>query len=156
VADGQTHLIGNLVLGSALTATTFIFARDYTLYVFVGAVLGLIVTPDLDIDHATETEHIMRMVPVIGVWFMAMYYPYALMFKHRGLSHNLFLGTIGRVAWTLVIVAVCALFFSGLMQLFGVITHPLDTLRYGVLLLLQPALLLAWWAQDIMHYTLDI
>ena len=130
-------------------------AREYTPYVFVGSMIGTIVTPDLDIDHATETERIMRMIPVAGIWFMTMYYPYALVASHRGLSHNLFLGTPGRVLWTLVIVAVCALFWSGLMQLLGGSAHPIDTMRYAVVLLLSPALLGAWFLADCMHYLLD-
>jgi len=156
VSDGFTHLIGNLILGGALTGTTFMLAREYTPYVFVGSVIGTVVTPDLDIDHKTITEQIMNQIPLVGWLFGQAWYGYALLANHRGLSHNLFLGTAGRVLWTLLIVAVCSVFFSGLMQLFGGITHPVDTMRHAVVLLLNPALLASWFLADCMHYLLDM
>jgi uncharacterized metal-binding protein len=155
MSDGQVHLIGNLIFGGALTGATFMLAREYTPYVFVGSVIGTIVTPDMDVDHKTETEQIMNQVPGIGWLFGQAWYGYALIANHRGLSHNLFLGTVGRVVWTLLIALVALIFISGLLQLFGVVFDPLATMRAFTAVMLNPVLLLSWLTMDCMHYLLD-
>jgi uncharacterized metal-binding protein len=156
VADGKVHLIGNLVLGAALTGTTLALAPTYAPYVFVGSVIGTIITPDLDIDHKTETEHILNQIPGIGWLFGQAWYGYATLFRHRGLSHNLFLGTPGRILWSLLIIVVSMIFLYGIFSLAGLDYNPLAAIKYTVSLLLNPVLIASWWSMDIMHYILDI
>ena len=156
MSSGVTHLYGNLIFGTAITGTVLWLQPDLAASVFIGAVAGMIITPDLDINHETITEQIMNQVPFLGWLFGQAWYGYALIANHRGLSHNLFLGTLGRVAWTLLISLVTLIFLFGLLQLIGISFDPIAVMRGLTLVLLNPVTLLAWFAQDVLHYILDI
>lgn len=69
-----------------------------------GCLLGIIVSPDLDIDHRTVSENVL---PGILGWLWFIYWwPYAKLHKHRGSSHWPLIGTMVRVVygfWWLVL-----------------------------------------------------
>jgi uncharacterized metal-binding protein len=156
VADGITHLIANLVMGGAIVGTVVIVAPEYLVPAFVGSVAGLIITPDMDVDHKTETEHIMWLIPPIGWLFESAFHSYALLFKHRGLSHNLFLGTLGRILWSLLDISIAAILLFGICELIGWHYDPTVGIKGAFMILSNPILVAAWWLQDIMHYILDL
>ena len=84
----------------------------------VGLVLGILITPDMDIDHRTEEEKRFFEWPkkvlgktlgtpvgwVLGTIWMLLWLPYAWIMPHRSkLSHWPVLGTLIRAGWLLVL-----------------------------------------------------
>jgi len=62
-----------------------------------GCVLGVIVSPDLDVDHRTYSETVL---PGVLGWVWTVYWwPYSRMFKHRESSHWVIIGTVLRVLY---------------------------------------------------------
>jgi uncharacterized metal-binding protein len=98
MADGEVHLLGNLALGTALVVGAHAIGLPLE-PVLVGAAFGTIITPDYDLEGKTVTEDVLRSIPLFGFMWQWSWYGYAMLFKHRGLSHNVFLGTLGRVGW---------------------------------------------------------
>lgn len=68
-----------------------------------GIVSGIFVDPDMDVDRWNESERILyRLWPPLG-WAWRFYWgPYALLAKHRGLSHALIAGTLVRAVYVFV------------------------------------------------------
>lgn len=64
--------------------------------VLLGEAIGLLLTPDIDQIGRTREEN--RFGPLRPVW-QVMWYPYALAFKHRGVSHWPIVGTATRAAY---------------------------------------------------------
>lgn len=69
----------------------------------VGCLSGIILSPDLDQETLTTSETIFLKIPFVG-WIgtavmFALFLPYAIMFKHRGVSHWPLIGTITRVLY---------------------------------------------------------
>lgn len=67
---------------------------------------GAVVTCDLDQDVWVTATKIWFRIPLIG-WLLgfayaAYWFPYAYFFKHRGISHSIFFGTLTRVIYILV------------------------------------------------------
>lgn len=73
----------------------------------LGCLVGLIMEPDLDVDHMTASERrLMRLAPLGLVWFV-LWMPYARMVPHRhAISHMPVLGTLGRYLYLAVMAGV--------------------------------------------------
>lgn len=158
MADGQTHFLWNVIGGATLTALAIRYLptdQDWQ-YVAVGSLIGSIITPDMDLEGRTHTENLMRKIPVVGLLFQFSWYPYAVLTNHRGMSHNLLLGTPSRMLYGLLLLLFWLTFVSGMVYQLGGVP---DTLITGIWdFIVQPRggyLLLAWYAQDIVHYVLD-
>ena len=86
--------------------------------------------PDLDHDSLTRTETRIRRIPVLGrplhLLFVAFWYPYARMSKHRGPSHWPVVGTLSRLGY--IIVMLVLLNAVGRWILFGTPKHWADPL----------------------------
>lgn len=128
--DGIVH--GKATLGLAvITAMAWAWLDVVDLFnhgalgcAFVaGQLTGLILDPDLDVDHRTESERrveeslvapgfalfrrgnrlsgaaIVTLGRILGKVWRWYWLPYALLAKHRGVSHWLAVGTLTRVAW---------------------------------------------------------
>lgn len=106
MADGKTHArVAWTVLGVGSTAAMLAARRWPELGPFVvpfclGMTNGLLVTPDIDIEHATEEELRWKRIPIVGflafMVFSTFWYPYSLAVPHRGISHVLIAGTATR------------------------------------------------------------
>lgn len=106
MANGKTHArVATTVLVVGAATAVYAAAKVPSLRPFVvpfclGLVNGLIVTPDIDIEHATEEELRWKRVPLVGtptfLAFSSFWYPYSLVMPHRGMSHVLFVGTATR------------------------------------------------------------
>lgn len=118
--------------------------------------------PDMDHDQTTHTEARIGKIPVLGLplqlLFVAFWYPYARMSKHRGPSHWPVVGTLGRLGY---IIAMLVL-LNALVRwvLFGTPKHWADPLLallvWGVR---NPARAGAWMAgeflADLLHTLAD-
>jgi len=98
MSRGKTHLRFNLLVGSIITGLLFGLGLKWIIVVsFVAGYLfsTLIFSPDSDLNLSKKAS-----------WLRPILYPYSLLFKHRGLSHNIFLGTLTRLVYGLVVVFV--------------------------------------------------
>lgn len=113
--------------------------------VLLGLGAGILITPDLDVDHRTAEEaRLWRIFPPLGWAWQIIWYPYALLIPHRSpWSHAPLMGT-----------AVRLLYLGAL--LYGAQT--LAGYNWIGALLSWPGLpwaLLGWAAQDTLHWLLD-
>lgn len=99
---GRTHERANLIGGSLLALGAFLLGvpEEQALAFWVGLVFSTyFLSPDLDL-HTSRPYR--RWGPFAWIW-----YPYALLSPHRGLSHTPVLGTLLRVGYlTLVYLAI--------------------------------------------------
>jgi len=154
--DGVTHFLSNLLVGGACAVIAYTYAPAALAPVLIGATLGAFITPDADIDHTTHPESLLRRVPVIGLAFQTAWYPYALLHRHRGISHAPLLGTAGRMAYALLVVIIVALFWCGVVWYTGGDpTAFLAAVATFLDRLTNPYLLAAWLTQDLTHLLLD-
>lgn len=105
MADGKSH--GRITLFLAVTITPVVtiatLSPEKAAMFAIGCLLGLIVEPDLDVNHVTESER--KMIKVFGplayLW-IGLWLPYALIVPHRSiLSHMPILGTAIRLVYLL-------------------------------------------------------
>lgn len=161
MAPGIDHLVINLAVGTVMVAATYATAPELTAPCFVGAVAGLLITPDMDLDGSSITENILRSVPVVGFLWQWAWYGYAMLFRHRGRSHSVFFGTASRVGWSCLVYAAAVVSVSGVwcMSTGGdnhvFVTGVVDSMKWFLAYVTQPVLLLAWFVQDATHYAAD-
>lgn len=77
--------------------TSLLIAVSATGFLF-GLYVGRRVTPDLDIDEVLtrQTRRYLKRNRFLGTLWRIYWLPYALYHPHRGLSHSLLVGTLGR------------------------------------------------------------
>ena len=123
-----------------------------------GATAGLLFTPDMDLQHTTEPEHYLEKLPIIGKPLKFASQGYSVWFHtHRGVSHRWLRGSLTRWAYLLVCwIWLFVLPITGLIWMFG--GDPTQFATFGlsfVSFLPGAGFLLAWLAQDWLHYALD-
>ena len=111
MADGKTHATGTRTLAMFLfigQAANGIY-RGYplqtvffsSLALSVGALGGLFLTPDLDVDAGSDSEEEVRDISPLGenLWWI-YWFPYRKLIPHRSpLSHWPVIGTLGRLLY---------------------------------------------------------
>lgn len=144
MANGSVHFKANVLCG--LSTLALLNINNNTIYidtiqvhidniqVSIGLLLGTIITPDYDFDKI-YIKKIIKKIPVLGFLWNLYWYPYSKLFKHRGLSHNVLLGTLTRF-----------LYLSLPILLFCLFNNISFTYIY---------ILLGWYIQDFVHYILD-
>ena len=103
------------------------------LLAFIGCFAGIVIGPDNDLEALSTAEVIWVKIPIIGFTMMHFWswfwYPYASVFRHRGSSHSVLLGTAGRILylliWIPVVLTVITLMSYLVLHLQGV---PIGTL----------------------------
>lgn len=115
----------------------------------VGCLSGILISPDLDMTGRTISETLLiRWNILLGRLWVAFWFPYALLSKHRGLSHVPIFGTASRVMY---------------VATFYFVAHFLLQYYYAVDLLLWPQLhwqellifITGLAVSDIGHWILD-
>jgi uncharacterized metal-binding protein len=100
--NGVFHNTVNTALAVAAVPATYIMTGDLGLSLLVGsgAVLGCLLSPDLDVDAGYRGIAIIRKrsrgLSLIWKYF---WWPYAKIMKHRGPSHWPIFGTMTRLAY---------------------------------------------------------
>ena len=107
MASGKTHKhdsIGLAIGGGVILAMRRTEPLEIALF-SLGALAGIILSPDLDVDHKTEAERILYKLGWLpGSLFYVFWLPYAKAIPHRHpISHWPILGTIGRIVYLLPI-----------------------------------------------------
>ncbi|WKN33231.1 DUF2227 family putative metal-binding protein [Porifericola rhodea] len=103
MASGKEHTLGTILL----TPLTGLFAwhlsqgdQAITILASTGCLSGIFISPDLDMQTRTVSETtLVRWSWTIGYIWIFLWYPYALFFKHRGISHCPLVGTCTRLLY---------------------------------------------------------
>lgn len=159
MASGKSHLIASLCLNAVVSAICYNQLTNEILIegLFIGAVGGMLITPDYDLEGVTETERIVRKIIFVGDVWVAMWYPYALWNPHRGRSHT-WIGTIERQLYFIGIIFVTLLFIVGVQKTLSIPTLDFNYVMFGFLPNF-PVLCIAgvvWLLHDILHWILDL
>lgn len=111
---GRVHAAITIATASGVIAPYAIVNLDGNPYWYIaGCVVGLLVTPDLDIDKGNISDSFLRKVfpPIQWVW-RTIWFPYAKLLPHRSpLSHFPILGTLLRIGYIFLIVNVLHFIF---------------------------------------------
>ena len=156
--DGKAHYTANLLSGAAMV----LFAAaempaETVVPVLIGSAAGTFITPDYDFEHNLPKWKIGR-VPVLGPLWNLLWYPYALLVKHRSfVSHSPVFGTLGRIGYLLGVALftcwVMGSLWQGAEQWLPMFVNWLSAMwDSGIALLI----IVPWCVQDIVHLTLDL
>ena len=135
---GKQHATVSTITASvtvlASPALTRLVGYDAVMGLIAGAIVGILVTPDIDHHVITyEENRIKRWCNLCGKIWIIYWLPYSKAFKHRGISHAPIVGTMTR-----------ALYF------------PLPVIVAGWFGIASVVGLLAGWAlQDLLHIAGD-
>lgn len=105
MSAGTVHFKASLLMSGGFLLCTILSWNIQLLPLVGGAVTGMYLTPDLDVDNGFYTDQLIR--KYIGAWaewiWKQYWYPYRRSLKHGGpLSHFPPLGTLGRVAYVYI------------------------------------------------------
>lgn len=156
MSSGRVHFAANVVGGVGLLIVTAWYAPAQLSPVAAGALLGTLITPDADLESTTHSEALLRSIPLVGILFQIFWYPYALLHRHRGVSHWPLIGTTSRVLYSLALTYLGAALLTGLLPPTG--PEPARWLadwRTLAHALTNVWLLAAWLVQDVLHLVLD-
>lgn len=106
MSDGARHGLISLILAPLAFLSALLFCDwRHALTVALGcAVLGVVISPDLDLPGLTEAETVWKRLPfpfgqlMSGVWY-TLWLPYATVCRHRGISHWPLIGTLTRIGY---------------------------------------------------------
>ncbi|MEM6845453.1 MAG: DUF2227 family putative metal-binding protein [Bacteroidota bacterium] len=105
MASGRTHNIGTLVLTPAVAWAAWELSQHDTTTTWLaglGCFCGIFISPDLDMRQRTVSETtLLRWSLGIGYLWIFLWYPYAMLFRHRGISHTPLIGTATRMLYLL-------------------------------------------------------
>lgn len=123
---GATHMRFNLTLGPAislpLAAVAGLLLHESPLLAMGAAGAGVLIgtfgpNPDWDANSTLEEEGKWRAVPVVGRFLYAFIFwlraPYAALFRHRGVSHLVPIGTLTRLIYVALMTVVLNLLYMG-------------------------------------------
>ena len=114
MASGKIHAACSVALAAvsygAIAGTTSDFGA--ALSCAAGCLIGIPMTPDLDQEGLSSSENaIIKWTLGLGFLWLMLWYPYALLIKHRSpLSHLPILGTAGRLLYLFLWAAIPAYF----------------------------------------------
>jgi uncharacterized metal-binding protein len=143
--DGKKHFTANTII--ILSTFTFlsILKLDIVFYSLTGTVLGTLITPDYDFKNI-YIKKVIEKIPIIGRLWNIYWLPYALMFTHRGYSHNIFIGTFSRILYLLLPLFILFIIINNKYNIYNITTNEL----FGFLIVV-----VSWYIQDLTHYALD-
>jgi len=147
MASGFQHKQASIAAAPIAGVAAAIIFQDvlFGTLVFVGCLLGIILTPDLDLLPELDNWN------VSGLWKL-YWYPYARMIPHRGdVSHIPLLGTAVRLVYLLMpfTIAAMVLQFQGIPVLFYLINFS-QIMNGGV------AVFVGLVVSDTLHWLMDI
>lgn len=112
---GHSHTTATLAV-TGLLCLAYALRPDEpgALYAAIGSAATLLVNPDLDIENMDRNEHaLVKHTFGLGFLWLMLWYPYARVFKHRGISHWPVVGTLTRVLYLGVLLTL-ALMVTGM------------------------------------------
>lgn len=102
--SGRTHTTATLLTSFALAATAaYLVAstnQPHWAALPIGAITGLLITPDLDVDNGSISHaHARNIGCLFGLLWSLYWTPYARIMSHRGASHWPVVGTLVRLVY---------------------------------------------------------
>lgn len=115
--NGKAHTSATLAITGLLCLAYALQPDELSaLYAAMGSAVTLLVHPDLDVDGLDRNEHaLVKRTMGLGFLWLMLWYPYARVFKHRGVSHWPIVGTLTRVLYLGVLLTV-ALMVTGMQM----------------------------------------
>ena len=162
MASGKVHarVATTVLITTAALAVVNVAEGDSPILwgtLLAGEMLGLLLTPDIDLPGRTHEEwRLLKRLPIIGKLWLMFWAGYGQGFKHRGVSHWPIIGTATRLLW---LFSPLLLFNLGLAIMEGL--GWADVYWWpGTGLLMVPgaiwlAFLAGWVIQDLFHLLLD-
>lgn len=155
MSDGKTHRRVNILTGFVLVGGSILINMplDVTVANLAGCAAGTWITPDYDLNAALPASFLTK-VPGLRILWGTIWRPYQLLIKHRSFwSHFPFVGTSGRILYL-------SFWIFGIMWITWQLGFDTDPARVVSLILENQAfffaMYLAWCAQDITHFILDV
>ena len=145
-------------LGLYAVASTVSGDVEGGLGVAMGAVAGLLMTPDLDLNNQShERMRWFKINPLLGHAFYLFWYQDGKMMRHRGVSHIFVIGTLTKVLYIMTPILLAQFIYltwydlqlNNLSELYAL----LIPLKYPVFFW---SFVAAWSVQDLMHIIFDI
>jgi uncharacterized metal-binding protein len=105
--SGKIHSALTLATASGVLAPYLIVQFDGNPYWYVaGCVVGILVSPDMDVDKGNISDQIIRKISRPAQWLWRLFWtPYALLVPHRHfISHFPIFGTVLRVGYIFLII----------------------------------------------------
>lgn len=156
MSTGRIHLQSSLILAASFGAAALILQDSRLLECAGGAVLGVILSPDLDVDSGSIGNFVIR--KRLGVFaekiWRGFWRGYSKSFKHRGFaSHFPVFSTFVRLSyiyfWVILIphILIYLSFFPAWSLMY--------VLSWYSILFLSPAFFSGLAGSDLIHYCLD-
>src|SRR5688572_16707475 len=104
--SGKIHSALTLATVSGVVAPYLVVNLGGNEYTYVaGCVVGLMVSPDMDVDGGNISDQYIRKVSRPAQWLWRLFWtPYALLVPHRhAISHMPIMGTIFRIGYMVLI-----------------------------------------------------
>ena len=99
---GKAHALAS-VAGAAVSSVFVLAASKNALFGLstgLGCLSGVLLTPDLDQEGISAAEwRLVKATFGLGFVWLALWWPYAFVFRHRGVSHWPIIGTLTRLAY---------------------------------------------------------
>jgi len=158
MSDGKTHTAASLLLATGFSVAAFATSQPQLFECAVGALVGILISPDLDVDNGNVSGTIIgKKIGWFGErlwrWFWK---DYATSFKHgRFGSHFPVYGTAGRLFYIFfktvlpLSLVVKLLFFSHLDFIF-------ELTWWGTMVVFRPTLFIGLCGSDAVHFFLDL
>ncbi|MEM8967257.1 MAG: DUF2227 family putative metal-binding protein [Bacteroidota bacterium] len=103
MAAGRTHNVGTLLLTPVVAWAAWELSQHDILTTWlagIGCFFGIFMSPDLDMrQHTVSETTLLRWSLGVGYLWIFLWYPYAMLFRHRGISHTPLIGTATRVLY---------------------------------------------------------
>lgn len=157
MSSGIVHRNASLMLAVGFVAGGVLFQDANWAHYSVGAMIGVMVSPDWDVDRGFIGDMYVRRLGSIAefVWDSFLYV-YRRSIKHGSpVSHWPILGTLGRIIYTYTIL----IFVPTLMASFIMtpnIVLPLVVLDHVFFITSHSKILIGLMASDAIHYILDL
>ncbi len=103
MASGREHTLGTILLTPLAGLLAWQLSdsdQAVTFLATAGCLSGIFISPDLDMPTRTVSEStLLRWSWGVGYIWIFLWYPYAVFFKHRGISHCPLVGTCTRLVY---------------------------------------------------------
>lgn len=151
MADGRTHTVATVcVAAGAAIACIALGQPAVAIYAAGGAIVGVVVHPDLDQNSGKSFGA--RVLGPLQIPWKILWAPYAVMVPHRHwMSHAPVVGTIGRVLYLLTIKAIVHAAIAR-VEFWNILLHDVSFILTYPLWLGLIGLAFA----DLIHYALDV